>query len=85
MSSHFIAKMMGEPSGTLKGKSKVREYWRTALSRVPDLHFELLAVFTGATAIVIHYKSILGLIACESLTFDAGGKICRAAARYDRI
>ena len=43
MSTPFIVKLMGEPSGTLKGKQQVRAYWRRALDRIPDLHFEVLS------------------------------------------
>ncbi len=42
MSSPYIAHFMGEPSGTLKGKDRIRVYWRAALDRVPALRFELV-------------------------------------------
>jgi hypothetical protein len=41
MRTPFIAKLMGAPSGTLKGKEQVGAYWRRALDRIPDLHFEV--------------------------------------------
>lgn len=48
MSSPLIVKITGEPSGTLAGKTQVEAYWRTALTMIPGLHFELVRVFVGA-------------------------------------
>jgi hypothetical protein len=81
MSSPVIVQMMGEPSGVLKGKPAVRAYWAKALEKIPDLHFELLTVFTGAHSVVIHYHGPKGLGA-EVFWFNAAGKVDRAAAHY---
>jgi hypothetical protein len=82
MTSPFIATLLGEPSGTLRGKEQVGAYWRRALERIPDLHFEVLDVFAGAGSLVISYKAVLGLRACEVFFYDGKGKVCRAAAHY---
>ena len=50
MSSPFITRLTGEPSGTLRGRQAVGEYWRTALQRIPDLHFRVTDVFVGREA-----------------------------------
>jgi hypothetical protein len=84
MTSPFIARLMGEPGCTLKGKGQVEAYWRRALERLPDLQFEVLDVFTGVGSLVIHYKAVLGLRACEVFFFDGEGKVYKAAAHYDR-
>jgi ketosteroid isomerase-like protein len=81
MSSPVIVQLMGEPSGTLKGKTAVRDYWSRALARVPDLHFELVDVYAGAASVVIHYRGHRGPSA-EAFWFDAEGKVYRAAAHY---
>ena len=47
MSSPKIVEIAGEPSGRLVGKDAVGAYWATALARIPDLRFELLAVMHG--------------------------------------
>lgn len=85
MTTPFIARLMGEPTGTLRGKEKVGAYWKTALERFPELHFELRGVFAGVNSLVIHYHSVQGLLACEVFAFDAQGKVCKAAAHYDRV
>ena len=81
MSSPHIAVIAGEPGGVLKGKRAVGDYWRLALSRFPDLHFELLATFAGADSVAIQYNGVRGPV-IEVLFFDAGGLVERAAAHY---
>jgi len=81
MSSPVIVELMGEPSGTLRGKSAVREYWSRALARLPDLHFDLEGVYAGASSAVIHYHGPRGPSA-EAFWFNAEGKVHRAAAHY---
>lgn len=82
MSSPFIVEIAGEPSGTLKGKERVTAYWKAALQKHPNLHFELLNVFAGASSVVIHYRTSFGRIAAEVLFLNESGKVYRAAAHY---
>jgi ketosteroid isomerase-like protein len=82
MTTPFIVKLMGEPTGTLKGKEQVGACWRRALDRIPDLRFEVLDVFAGVGSLVIYYKAVLGLLACEVFFFDGQGKVCKAADHY---
>jgi hypothetical protein len=84
MSSPFIVAFAGEPSGTLKGKPEVRAYWQTALTRIPDLHFELLGVFTCVNSIVVYYKAVLGKLATEVFFLGDDGRAYKALAHYDR-
>lgn len=81
MSSPVIVQLAGEPSGTLKGKAAVGAYWRKALQRIPDLHFELLTVLIGVGSITLHYRGNRGL-AAEVLHFGPDGKVTRAYAHY---
>lgn len=81
MSSPRIADIAGEPSGVLRGKAAVGDYWRTALQRMPDLHFELLDVFVGADSVALHYRGARGP-AIEVFFFAADGRVTRAAAHY---
>jgi hypothetical protein len=82
MSSPFIAQITGETSGTLKGKDPVRKYWKAALNKFPNLHFELQTVLVGATSIVLYYKTNFDRIAAEVLFFNENGLVERAAAHY---
>jgi len=60
MASPLIVRLAGEPSGKLRGKPAIREYWRRALAAAPQLRFELLDVFVGVDSMVIHYRSHRG-------------------------
>ena len=81
MASPHIAAIAGEPSGVLRGRRAVGDYWRAALARLPDLHFELLATFAGADSVAIHYNGVRGP-AIEVLFLGADGRVERAAAHY---
>lgn len=81
MSSPVIVPVMGEPSGTLKGKSRIREYWAKALARHPDLRFELLTTLVGVSSLTLYYNGVRGLSA-EVFHFDDHGKVIRAFAHY---
>jgi ketosteroid isomerase-like protein len=85
MTSPFIVKLMGEPSGTLKGKEQVAAYWRRALDGITDSHFDVVDVFAGVGSVVVYYKAVLGLLACE-VFFDGQGQVGKAVAHYsDRL
>jgi hypothetical protein len=83
MSSPVIVRIMGEPSGTLKGKPQIAAYWRKALSNAPDLHFEKLHVLCGANSVTIIYRGHRGLSA-EVFLFAETGRVAAAFAHYER-
>ena len=82
MSSPYIVTIAGEPSGVLRGKGAVAAYWRAALKRSPNLHFELHAVFRGVDSLALFYQSAPGVVGTEVFFFDASGKVARAHAHY---
>ena len=81
MSSPVIAKLVGEASGTLRGKAAIRAYWSKALAAAPSLRFELLSVLAGVNSLAVYYKGHRGL-AAEVLHFGASGKVSKAFAHY---
>ncbi len=70
-------------AGSLKGKAAIANYWRAALEKMPDLHFELLDVCTGVNSIAVYYKSVMNKLAIEVMEFDAEGKVERVVVHYD--
>lgn len=82
MRSPFIARVTGEPSGTLVGKSQVEAYWLAALQKLPHLHFELQSVLGGTDSIVVFYKTSFGQTAAEVLFINQAGKVYRGVAHY---
>lgn len=81
MSSPVIVQLMGEASGTLRGKTAVGDYWTKALARMPTLHFTLTKCLVGANSVTVLYEGPRGQGA-EVFFFNAEGKVFRAAAHY---
>ena len=82
MTSPFIARIAGEPSGTLQGKAAVGAYWKKALELIPDLKFELLTVLAGVDSITLYYKGARDRLAAEVFHFGPDQKVTRAFAHY---
>ncbi|HLU48879.1 MAG TPA: nuclear transport factor 2 family protein [Planctomycetota bacterium] len=81
--SPFVAQILGSSTaGVVRGKGKLRDYFRAGLEAYPDLLFELRDVLAGVGSIVIVYKSVRDLIAAEVLELDQEGRILRARAHY---
>ena len=83
MTSPFIATLMQEATGTLKGKEKVRAYWAAALERLPDLTFELIDILISVDSITIYYNAVLGRRAAEVFFFDGNRKVKQSIAHYN--
>ncbi len=78
----MIKMATGNESGTLKGKDQVSEYWKKALEKVPDLHFELQDITLGVDCIALYYKSILNKNAIELMYYNQENKIYKMVACY---
>lgn len=73
---------LGIDNGSLKGKAQVADYWRRALQKLPDLHFELLDVTAGVDSIALYYKSVLNKRSVEVMFFNEAGKVNKIIAHY---
>jgi len=47
MTSDKIPALGFDPSGTMRGKDKLRAYWGAALKKRPNLHFELIDTYVN--------------------------------------
>jgi hypothetical protein len=56
--------------GVIRGKEALRKYWAEGVRLIPDLRFEVLAVYAGISTLVINYRNQAGGVVCEVLTFD---------------
>ena len=83
MTSPHIHAMGFDASGTLRGKARVREFWATALTHVPDLHFELIDLFLSPDSVVVFYRNERGGKVCEYLRLGADGKIKQGSGNYE--
>lgn len=81
----MIQAIVGVETGALRGKANIRQYWASALEKVPELHFELVDVAQGVESIAIYYKSVMGKMAIEVMFFDEIGKVKRVVAHYTQM
>jgi len=82
MNSPVIVKRMGIPSGKLKGKDRIREYWTGSFKTFPGLTFELKDVLFGVSSITIYYVGATGGSVAETFLFNDSGKVFQAFANY---
>ncbi len=82
VTSPFIGDLAQEPSGTLKGKEKIRAYWAKALERYPDLHMKLIEVLMGVDSITVYHHGVQGKRVADVLFFDGNHQVIRDIAHY---
>jgi hypothetical protein len=70
--SPVAAQIIDGSDGVVRGIEALRVYWAEGLSRIPDLHFEVIGVYTGLDTVVINYRNQAGQLVCEVLTFRDG-------------
>lgn len=68
--SPVAARLVPGSGGVISGKPALREYWAEGLRQIPDLRFELVAVYVGVDTLVINYRNQRGGLVNEVLTFD---------------
>jgi ketosteroid isomerase-like protein len=70
--SPAAVQLLTDSDGVIRGKDELRRYWTRALERVPDLRFELLGVYGGVDAVVLHYRNQKGGLVNEVLLLTDG-------------
>ena len=80
--SPVAAQLLPETHGVLVGKAAIRAYWTVGLERIPDLHFEIIDVYTGLDTIVINYRNHAGGRVNEVLQLDDSGLVVRGDGTY---
>lgn len=83
-SSPFVTTVGGVAQGCVSGREALLAYFKAALDKFPDLHFNLRAVFHGTNALTIVYESVRGLLAAETMILNDDFQIARVWAQYDR-
>src|SRR5690606_19724089 len=81
--SPVAAKILNDPSGTVKGRQALRAYFAKGLEAYPNLRFELVDVLWGLSSVVLYYVNQKGTKTGEFMEFDAGGKVIRVVAHYN--
>jgi ketosteroid isomerase-like protein len=81
--SPVAAKILNDPSGTVKGKEALRAYFKRGLDAYPNLKFELLDVMWGVSSVIIYYTNQKGTKTGEFMEIDSRGKVVRVVANYN--
>ena len=82
MTSDKIPALGFDPSGTVRGKERLRQYWRKGLDLLPNLHFTLIDVYVSPDSLVVSYANERGAKICEYLRLNADGKIRQGSANH---
>ncbi|MFO1457870.1 MAG: nuclear transport factor 2 family protein [Verrucomicrobiota bacterium] len=82
--SPFVARLLGNDEGCLKGIGALRDYFARGLKSYPGLHFEFRRVYPGSGSCILEYTSVQNLRAAEMMEWDSSGKIRRVRAHYDQ-
>ncbi|MCK5392656.1 MAG: nuclear transport factor 2 family protein, partial [Deltaproteobacteria bacterium] len=80
--SPFVAKLLGDESGTISGKKALKSLFTKALEEYPDLKFELHDVLIGVNSLTLLYKSVNELLAAAVITLDSEGKIVKSILHF---
>jgi len=83
LTSPTAAKLLGDSSGTIKGKQAVRSYFERGLQAFPNLTFELLDVMWGISSVVLYYLNQKGTKTAEFMELDANQKVSIVVANYN--
>jgi hypothetical protein len=65
-----VAVRISGGDGVIRGKEALRKYWSEGVRLIPDLHFEVLAVYVGISTLVINYRNQAGGVVSEVLAFE---------------
>src|SRR5215472_13570885 len=80
--SPVAARLLNDPSGTVRGKAALRSYFRLGLEAYPNLRFELLDVMVGLSSVVLCYKNQKGTKTAEFMEFGENARVVRVVAHY---
>ena len=80
--SPLIIQLNENPNGKITNKNDLRKYFARGLEKYPNLHFQLIDIFTSVDSLIIHYKTINDSIAAEFFQFDQNGKVIKVYAHY---
>jgi hypothetical protein len=75
--SPLVVKLLGEPTGTVRGKPALREYFRKVLAAFPGIELEFLGAYQGVSSRLIHFQAKGGKV-IEVQELNQEGKVRRA-------
>ena len=82
LTSPVVLQVFDEPSGSVRGKERLRAYFTRGLAAYPELRFELHDVLWGVGSIVLYYANQRGTMTAEVMELDEHGHVTRVLANY---
>lgn len=82
LTSPVAARILNDPSGTVRGKAALGNYFKLGLEAYPNLRFQLSDVMQGLSSVVLCYTNQKGTKSAEFMEFDDNGKVIRVVANY---
>jgi hypothetical protein len=83
LTSPVAAKILNDPSGTVRGKDALRAYFKKGLEVYPDLSFRLIDLMWGLNSVVLYYVNQKGTKTGEFMEIGRTGKVSRVVANYN--
>lgn len=77
-----VMELLGDPRGTIRGRTALRAYFQRGLTAAPELRFTLERVYVGVKDFAIQYRRHDGRSVVETLELDAEGRVRRAVVYY---
>lgn len=81
-SSPFILKAWINTEGTIHGKTELKKYFEGALSKNPDLHFDLRHIMVGIKSITLLYNRNRSMLASEVMVLNEEGMVVEGLSHY---
>jgi hypothetical protein len=82
LTSPVAAELLGDPTGTVRGKAALRAYFTKGLAANPHLRFELREVLWGVRSVVLYYANHRSTMTAELMELADSGKVGRVVANY---
>jgi ketosteroid isomerase-like protein len=76
--SPLVAWVLNEPTGTVRGKKNLREYFQKVVATFPNVRIKLLGTYRGVNSRMVQFEATTGRKAVEVMELDGGGKVRRA-------
>lgn len=76
--SPTVVRILGEPSGIVRGKAALRAYFDKALAAAgPELHYDVTKTYVGAHGVTLLYHRTGGggKLVAETFHFDSNGLV----------
>ena len=84
LESPVVVTLLKEPSGRIKGKQALREYFSKGVTAYPHMSLQLIEAAWGVSSVTAWYANHKGTRTSAYLELDGTGKITRNVTHYNQ-